>query len=83
MTPSVDLSDLMKKLKIFFANVSVSVNAALTYSNTNSTIERNSRLFVFLVLNSITISYTQLWAAHARPVLFDTSALELLTRNLR
>ena len=46
--PSADLSSRVKQPSIFFASVSVSVHAALPYRETDSNVERNSRVLVFL-----------------------------------
>ena len=80
MNPSADLSSLVKQPSILFASVSVSVHAALPYRKTDSTVERDSRVLVYLDSIDLQILLILLYAAHARPILFAISALELLIR---
>ena len=81
VNPRADLRSLGKQPSTFFASVSMSVNAALPYRKTDSTVERNSRVLVFLDIVDLQILLILLCAAHARPILFAISALELLTRD--
>ena len=70
VNPSADLSSLVKQPSILFASVSVSVHAALSYRKTDSTVERNSRVLVFLDSVDLQILLILLCAAHARPMIF-------------
>ena len=81
MNPSADLSSLLKQPTTFFASVSVSNLAALPFKKTDSTVERNSHVLVVLDSVDLQILLILLCAAHARPILFAISALELLTRD--
>ena len=81
VNPDDDLSSLVKQPSIVFDSVFVSVHDALPYRKTDSTVERNSRVLVFLDSVDLQILLILLCAAHARPILFAISVLELLTRE--
>ena len=79
VNPSDDLSSQVKQPSIVLASVSMSVQAAFPYRKTDSTVERNRRVLVFLDRFDLRIRFIFLCVTHARPILFVISALELLT----
>ena len=71
----------LKQQSILFANVSVSVHAALPYRNTDSTVDQNIGVSVFLDYFVLYFLLILLCATSARPIFCDISALGLLTRD--